>query len=132
LTADRIKEFFRYLAISVLALGMDMGVLLLTAKVMDYLVAATLGFVVGAVVSYVLATRWAFGHRRFAQRPRVEFAAYVIIGILGLAVNNLTIYVMVEQVNLSLAVAKLVAAMLTFAFNFLVRMQTLFRKATPT
>ncbi len=73
-------ELMRYFAVSVIALGVDMGCLLLASQFLHYLWAATIGFVLGAVVSYLLAIRWAFRHRRLAAFPRAEFAAYAAVG----------------------------------------------------
>lgn len=121
-------EFRRYFAISLAALGVDFGVLLVAAMWLHYLLAATLGFMLGAVTSYVLAVRWAFGHRRLAHRPRTEFVAYTLVGIAGLGINNLVIFLAVEYLSLSLVVGKAIAAGVTFAFNYLGRKATLFSK----
>lgn len=122
------QEFSRYFLASLLALAVDVGVLLVASRFVHYLWAASLGFALGAVVSYLLATRWAFVHRRLAARPGMEFGAYALVGIVGLGVNNLAIFLVVELMGLSLMVGKGLAAGLTFAFNFAVRKLALFRK----
>jgi putative flippase GtrA len=122
-----VAEFGRYFAVSVVALAADVGVLMLAARFVHYLWAATLGFTVGAVVSYWLATRWAFVRRRFERRPHAEFAAYVLIGALGLGVNNLAIFLMVDLVGVPLLAGKAVAAGATFTFNYGARKLALFR-----
>ena len=58
------REFVRYFSASVIALVLDVAVLQLSARVLHYLLAASLGFVVGAIASYLLATRWVFGSGR--------------------------------------------------------------------
>jgi len=121
------RELVRYFVVSVIALAVDMGSLLLLAGFMHYLWAATFGFLLGALVSYGLAIRWAFRHRRLAASPRIEFLAYALIGVIGLGINNLVIYVAVESVALALWLAKIAAAAITFAFNFAARKWGLFR-----
>jgi putative flippase GtrA len=120
-------ELGRYFAVSVVALAADVGVLMLAARFVHYLWAATLGFAIGAVVSYLLATRWAFAQRRLARRPRTEFAAYVFIGVVGVGLNNLVIYLMVDFLGAHLLLGKGAAACATFAFNFAARKLALFR-----
>ena len=120
-------ELMRYLAVSVLALAVDIAVLLLAAQVVHYLWAATIGFFLGAVTSYWLAIRWAFQHRRLAATPKTEFAAYAAIGVAGLGINNLVIFVGVEYFVLALWLAKAGAAAITFVFNFGARKWGLFR-----
>jgi putative flippase GtrA len=120
-------EFLRYLAVSGLALIFDTAGLLLAANFVHYLWAATFGFVLGAVTSYLLSVRWVFRHRRLAAFPKTEFAAFAAVGVAGLGLNNLAIYVAVEHAGLGLVAAKAVAAMLTFSFNFGLRKWGLFR-----
>ncbi len=120
-------ELLRYFAVSGVALAVDTGTLLLAANFVHYLWAATLGFLLGAVTSYLLSVRWVFRHRRLAAFPRTEFAAFAAVGVAGLGLNNLAIYVAVEHAGLGLLAAKAVAAMLTFSFNFGLRKWGLFR-----
>jgi putative flippase GtrA len=120
-------ELLRYLAVSAIALAVDTAALLLAASFVHYLWAATLGFLLGAVTSYLLSVRWVFRHRRLAAFPKTEFAAFAAVGVAGLGLNNLAIYVAVEHAGLGLLAAKAVAAMLTFSFNFGLRKWGLFR-----
>lgn len=72
----------RYVAISLLALAIDTALLLYLARVVhwDYMVAATIGFLVGSVVHYLLAVRLVFIHRRLAHHVPVESVLYIAIG----------------------------------------------------
>ena len=120
-------ELLRYLAVSGVALAVDTACLLIGAQFVHYLWAATIGFVLGAVTSYLLSVRWAFRHRRLAAFPRTEFAAFAAIGVAGLGLNNMVIFALVEHVGVSLLAAKAVAAGVTFSFNFGLRKWGLFR-----
>ena len=122
-----MNELVRYFAVSLVALLVDTGGLLLLAQFTHYLWAATLGFLLGAATSYLLSVRWVFRHRRLAAFPKTEFAAFAAVGVAGLGLNNLAIYVAVEHAGLPLLAAKAVAAMLTFSFNFGLRKWGLFR-----
>ena len=119
-------EFSRYFIVSLIALGIDVSVLLAAARAMHYLLAATLGFVVGSVASYLLATRWAFRRRRFGARAHTEFAVYALVGVLGLGLNDLVIFLAVGSAELPLLAGKLAAAGITFLFAYAVRKRLLF------
>jgi putative flippase GtrA len=123
---SRAGEFARYFLASLAALAIDMAVLLALATVMHYLVAASLGFVVGAVTSYLLATRWVFRQRRLLLRKNTEMGLYVLVGVLGLGLNDLVIMLAVGYLGLSIVLAKLLAAGVTFLFNFALRKLALF------
>ena len=120
------REFGAYFLASVLALIVDMAVLLLLSRVVHYLVAATAGFCTGAVVAYLLSTRWIFARRRLAHREGVEAVLFTLVGVAGLAVNNAVIFVAVEAMAAPLVLAKLAAAGATFLFNYFLRKRLLF------
>lgn len=118
-------EFSRYFAVSLIALAIDVALLLAAARVMHYLLAATLGFAVGSVTSYLLATRWAFRRRRFTA-AHAEFAVYALVGVLALGINDLVMFLAVGSAGLPLLGAKVVAAGTTFLFGYAVRKRVLF------
>lgn len=120
------QEFVRYLAASLVALAVDTVVLLTLAAIAHYMVAASVGFILGAVVSYLLATRWAFSRRRMAENSKSEFGIYLLVGLFGLGINNLVIFVAFGNLGIALIWAKAIAAAMTFAFNFIVRKLVLF------
>lgn len=121
------SEFVAYLMVSVLALGVDVAVLLSLSRVFHYLAAASAGFLVGAMVSYVLSTTWAFRFRRLAHRRRVEFSLFVSVGLGALVLSNVAIFVGVDVLGIELLAAKVVAAGASFMFGFACRKWILFR-----
>ena len=120
-------ESARYFAASALAFGIDFGVYvgLIRFAGVPYLVAAPIGFALGLATVYALSVRWVFAHRRFAD-ARVEFALFALIGIAGMALNQLVLYAAVEWLSMSKELAKLVSAGVVFCFNFAFRKLLLF------
>ncbi len=119
-------EFVRYVTASLVALLLDIAVLQSAVAVVHYLVAASLGFIIGATANYLLSTRWVFRTRRLAEHPPIEFSAFFLIGLAGLAINDLIIFLSVSQFGLALLASKLVAAGATFLFNYTARKLALF------
>jgi len=120
------SEFGRYFLASLAALALDVAVLHLAAAWMHYLLAASLGFGVGAGAIYLLSTRWVFRRRKLAGKTPVEFSAFVAIGLAGLALNDFVIYLAVDRLGLALLAAKAVAAGASFLFNYTARKLALF------
>ncbi len=120
------SEFGRYFLASLAALALDVAVLHLAAAWMHYLLAASLGFGVGAGAIYLLSTRWVFRRRKLAGKTPVEFSAFVAIGLAGLALNDFVIYLAVDHLGLALLAAKAVAAGASFLFNYTARKLALF------
>lgn len=119
-------EFLRYLAASVVALAVDMGLLLSLSKVMHYMLAAVIAFLCGSITHYLLAVRLVFRTRRLADRAHTEGALFITAGILGLGVNAAIIYAAVEWLNSPLFAAKLMAAGASFFVGFAARKTLLF------
>jgi len=122
-------EGVRYLAASALALTIDFGVYsgLIRLAAVDYLIAAPLGFGLGLAVIYLLSVHWVFRQRRLAN-ARAEFALFALIGLAGMALNQLVVYAGVERLALSYEQAKLVSAGTVFSFNFVTRKLLLFTR----
>jgi putative flippase GtrA len=126
-----LREFSGYGVASAAALSVDMALLWALVHVgIQYIAASALSFTAGGVVVYWLSTTLAFRQHRMRDR-RVEFLAFIAIGVAGLAINISVIYAAVQFLGLHYMLAKSAAAGFTFAFNFIVRRQLLFVAPTP-
>jgi putative flippase GtrA len=121
------REFIGYGAASGCALAVDFSLLwiLVTLFSFGYIAAATVSFLAGASVAYVLSVRLAFKDHRLEDRLS-EFVGFVAIGTPGLAINAGVIAIAVNYLGLHYLLAKCVAAGCTFLCNFIVRRQLLF------
>ena len=123
-----VNEAARYAAASAVALLADAGLLLALTRYagLHYLFAATVSFMVGATIAYALSVRFVFRAHRLRNRE-LEFAGFVLIGLVGLAVNMLLLFIVHGQLGINLLLAKCCAAGGTFLTNFALRRQLLFR-----
>lgn len=121
------REAVGYGLISVVSLGVDMGLLhaLAGGLGLHYLVASTISFLAGATVSYILSVRFVFSIRK-VHNPYLEYLAFFTLGLVGLAVNAGALFITVGTMGLGLTAGKLLAAGCTFAANFTLRRQLLF------
>jgi putative flippase GtrA len=122
------SDLVRYFAVSLLALAVDVATLSACLRLLGLGLAwsASAGFVAGAVIAYLLSIRWVFRNRAFADAPALEFLAFVAIGIAGLGLTQLVLWLGVTRSGLLPELVKLAAAGATFAFNFLARKSLLF------
>jgi putative flippase GtrA len=121
-------EAARYAAASAVAYVLDTGLLLILTRYAGwyYLLAATVSFLAGATVAYVLSVRFVFSAHRLRNR-KLEFTSFVLLGLFGVAINLLVMFVTVGRLGMDLLYAKAVAACFTFVANFALRRQLLFR-----
>jgi putative flippase GtrA len=122
-----LRELVGYALVSAIALGVDVSILGGLVRVANwrYLPASALAFAAGAVVAYLLSTRFVFQFHRVRNGP-VELGCFVALGGVGLSVNATTLFLAVSKAGLNLFVAKFLAAGCTFAINFALRRQLLF------
>ncbi|MBK9445997.1 MAG: GtrA family protein [Betaproteobacteria bacterium] len=119
-------EFVRYFVVSLVALGVEMLFLLFLAQWMHYTLAASLSFMIGAGVHYLLSVAFVFRKRRLLSRRYAEAAIFVGTGIAALLVNVAVIAICIELLGTSLPLAKLGAAGFSFLFGYVVRKMALF------
>jgi putative flippase GtrA len=122
-----VQEAIRYSAVSACALIIDITVLFILVHYLSwwYVAAATASFLVGLVFGYVLSITLVFKYRRL-QDPRVEFASFVGIGLVGVAINAAVMTLGVTKLGVHYLIAKCGAAGFTFVWNFVARRQFLF------
>lgn len=124
------SEFFRYFAISLIALLVDLAFFSFALRWvgLPWVVAAGLGFAVGVLTAWYLSISFVFKNRTLYRKPAAEFLSFLAIGIAGLGVTEFVLFLGIEQFGVLPEISKLVAAGLTFLFNFSLRKLLLFRK----
>lgn len=124
------SELGRYFLASLVALAIDLWIFSLSMRFggLTWVSAAALGFFAGAIVAYWLSIRFVFRNRVLRDSPGIEFLGFAVIGIAGLGVTEITLWLGIELLDVVPEVGKLAAAAVTFIFNFALRKLLLFRR----
>lgn len=122
------REFSRYFVAGGLAFGCDFLVLATLTELagVNYLISNVFGFCVGLIISYLLCIRWVFTIRRL-QVPTHEFGVFALLALVGLGLNEVTMWLVVESVGLHYTLAKIAATGVVFLVNFGMKKLILFR-----
>ena len=117
------KQFFRYFAVAIAALAGDGGLLLVLVNVVELNVASStaIAFLFGAIINYYLSIRLVFDSRVLIKSPMLEVITFVSIGLIGLGITELAMHMFYVWAGLPLAIAKFLAAGLTFLSNYFLR-----------
>lgn len=123
-------ESWKYFLVSAVSLAADLALfwVLVEKAHVYYLIANVVSVSAGLVVNYVLSVAFVFKERRLKSRW-AEFVGFVIIGALGLAVNEAGVAVLIGMARLPIVIGKVGAAGVSFVFNFVVRRVVLFTAA---
>jgi putative flippase GtrA len=113
------REVLVYGAGAAVAFAVDVALLAALVEFfgMHYLLAATVSFVAGTVVVYLVSIRYAFAYRRLGQL-QLEFTVFAALGVLGILVNLVVMYAGVQALHLHYLMAKVLAAGITFFTNY--------------
>ena len=88
-----IAQIMKFGVVGVIAFAIDYGLLALLTEAfgVNYLVSATVSFTVSVVFNYVASMRYVFRHKEGMSRRR-EFVIFVVLSVIGLAINNLCMW----------------------------------------
>jgi putative flippase GtrA len=121
-----VHQLIQYLGVAIIAFALDYGVYIgLVRSGVSPLTAAPVGFLLGLGCSYMMSMRFVFTQRKVRRRS-VEFVYFGVIGLIGLGLNELVIYLMYQVLHQAAGFSKIVAAGLVFGFNFTARRAALF------
>lgn len=123
-------EFARYFGAGLVALGVDFTLYVALTELAGwhYLVSATAAFCAGLTTVYLFSIFWVFRERRIRKGGR-EFILFSVIGIAGLALTAVVLYVLTDVFKLDYRLSKIAAAAIIFLFNFGCRKYFLFRSS---
>ncbi|MGE4443313.1 MAG: GtrA family protein [Desulfomicrobium sp.] len=123
-----IAEFFKYGVVGLLAFVLDFSILFIFTEFLgvNYLLAAALGFISGLLLNYVLSLVWVFKKKCYDSRWK-EFSIFALIGVGGLVLNELIIWLFTEEFGLHYTVSKIISTIVVFLYNFGLRKFILFR-----
>ena len=121
-------QFGRYLVVGGVATLFDIGLLVLLVSLfgMHPLIANIFGYALGTLVNYVLSVKWVFSTRNVRNRG-AELAIFTVVGLGGLGINELTMYIGISLFLLDYRLVKILAVGVQVFWNFFGRKILLFR-----
>lgn len=112
-------KFIKFGLVGFSGLILDFGVTYLVKEKLRWnkYVANSLGFILASVNNYVLNRLWTF----HSYDPEIgwQYSKFMLVAVAGLALNNFIIYLLTEKWRLNFYVAKFMAIVIVFLWNFL-------------
>lgn len=131
-----LGQVVRYLFTGGFSFLLDFGLFALCLYALEwhYLLANLIGLIAGLVLNYFLSIVWVFVacKRTLEKNKGLEFALFALVGVVGVGINQLLMYVMVDGLGVNEMVSKMIAAVLVLMWNFGARKFMLFREKKTT
>lgn len=122
-----LLKFIKFGVVGCSGMIVDFGVTYLLkekAKLNKFL-SNSAGFVLAATNNYIWNRLWTF-HSKNEDIP-VEYLSFFIISLIGLGINNLTIYLLADRLKWNFYFSKLCATAVVMVWNFTMNMLVTFR-----
>ena len=118
-TNNTMIQFFRYLFVGGIAAVVNIGMLYVLTDIagIHYIISNIVSFILGLLVNYILSKKFVFQDDVSMSKGK-EFLLYAIIGVLGLGIDTLFIWVFTSLLSLYYMISKLISTAIVFIWNF--------------
>lgn len=125
---DVLIQFCRYIFVGGIAFFVDFSFLYIFTEFLGifYLLSATISFVLGLIVNYILSLIWVFNKRKLRNKAH-EFTIFALVGVFGLGLNDVMIYSFTTYLGLYFLFSKIISQVVVLLWNFFARRYVLFR-----
>lgn len=119
-------QFLRYAIVGGIAFVVDAGSLWIMGRFINYLIAAAIAFILGLIANFVLSKLFVFTDQK--KNKVVEFISYGIIGVIGLGITELLMYLFTDKLGLYFILSKIITAAIVLVWNYAARKILLYRE----
>lgn len=128
-TDSTLVQLIRYTFVGGFSFLVDFGVLAFLTEVMHlhYLLSAGISFLFGLLVNYLLSVKWVFS-TRMVENKYLEFLLFLVIGLIGLGLNELFLWMLTDLAHVYYLISKILTAVVVYLWNFFARKILLFNR----
>ena len=117
-----LVQFCKFGLVGTLCFFIDYGVMVLLTETsgLGYFLSSAISFTLSVVVNYILSMCFVFKGKDDLNKVQ-EMAIFVALSMVGLALNQMIMWIAVEFFRVFYAVAKIFSTMLVTVYNFISR-----------
>ena len=117
-----IAQFMKFGIVGVIAFVIDYGFMVLLTEVfgVPYLISTTVSFIISVIFNYFASMRFVFKRKDDMSRRR-EFIIFVVLSVIGLVINDVFMWLMVDFLFIDYRISKIVVTLIVAVWNFVTR-----------
>lgn len=117
-----LQQVVRFGFVGGTAFLIDYGIMILLTEVfgINYLVSSGISFSISVIYNYIMSIRWVF-HVDKEKSGTANFMIFLILSIIGLGLNQLIMWLMVDKAAVFYMISKIVATAVVMIYNFITR-----------
>lgn len=116
-----IKQILKFGVVGGLAFIIDYALLYTLTEYLNihYLISSIISFSVSVIFNYILSIKWVFDVNK--KQGTKEFIVFIILSVIGLIINSIIMYLMVDIMHIYYMLSKLVSTFIVMIYNFITR-----------
>ena len=130
-TNNGFLQFFRYAFVGGIAAIVDFALLFILTDYFGlfHMISAIIAFLGGLITNFTLSKILVFNSKVVEARVNsfFEFLSYAIIGIIGLGITEVILYIFTEKIGLYYMLSKLIATFIVLIWNYLARKMLIYK-----
>jgi len=113
-------QFFRYFFVGGFSAVVNLTVLAIFTSGLrfEYLVSELIAFIIATITNYILSVWWIFQR---SNKFKTEFLLFTLIGVVGLGINELVLWLCVTELKLFYLFSEAVAILVVMVWSFVLR-----------
>ena len=117
-----IEQSMKFGVVGVIAFVIDYGLMVALTELagVNYLISATISFIVSVTFNYFASMRYVFTHKEGMSRRR-EFVVFVVLSVIGLLINDALMWLGTDIAGISYLITKIFATAVVMVWNFVTR-----------
>ncbi len=117
-----LKQLIKFGIVGVISTLLDYGLMILFTEVFGiyYLLSSTLSYMISLAFNYLASMKYVF-HGREGMSKVKEFLIFTVLCLMGMGLNQLVLWLIVEQLGIDYRISKILATGVVMVWNFVTR-----------
>ena len=116
-----INQILKFGIVGVIAFLIDYALYTILTSLfgVNYLISNIIAFSVSVIANYILSIIWVFEVNH--KQTKKDFIIFVVLSTIGLGINELIMYLMVDKLHIHYMITKIFATGVVMVYNFITR-----------